>query len=79
MSASNSPPPAESTGVYFSGMVEIGEASVKMDASHRLAGQDLVFDVEFVEIMRVDLTGHYRPVAILRLGIVLWSFLGGRR
>lgn len=33
-------------------VVEIDGASVKVDANHPLAGQDLVFDVELVEIVR---------------------------
>ena len=31
-------------------VVDIGEAEVKLDANHPLAGQDLVFDVEIVAI-----------------------------
>lgn len=32
-------------------IVEIEEAAVKLDANHPLAGQDLVFDLELVEIV----------------------------
>ena len=31
-------------------VIEVDEASVTLDANHRLAGQDLVFDVELVAI-----------------------------
>ncbi len=31
-------------------IVEIGEESVMLDANHPLAGQDLIFDIELVEI-----------------------------
>ncbi|OIQ31796.1 MAG: peptidylprolyl isomerase [Alphaproteobacteria bacterium MedPE-SWcel] len=31
-------------------VVEVEEATVTLDANHRLAGQDLIFDVELVEI-----------------------------
>lgn len=33
-------------------VVELDEKSVKVDANHPLAGQDLVFDVELVEIVQ---------------------------
>ena len=33
-------------------VVEVNEASVTVDANHPLAGQDLVFDVELVDIVR---------------------------
>jgi peptidylprolyl isomerase len=33
-------------------VVEVDEQSVKIDANHPLAGQDLVFDVELVEIVK---------------------------
>jgi peptidylprolyl isomerase len=33
-------------------VVEVDEASVKIDANHPLAGQDLVFDVELLEIVQ---------------------------
>lgn len=33
-------------------VVEVGESIVKVDANHPLAGQDLVFDVELVEIVK---------------------------
>lgn len=32
-------------------VVEVGDAHIKVDANHPLAGQDLVFDVELVEIV----------------------------
>lgn len=32
-------------------VVESGEATVKVDANHPLAGQDLTFDIELVEIV----------------------------
>lgn len=31
-------------------IVEVGEAEVKLDANHPLAGQDLTFDVELIKI-----------------------------
>jgi peptidylprolyl isomerase len=33
-------------------VVEVDEESVKVDANHPLAGQDLVFDVELVDIVK---------------------------
>lgn len=33
-------------------VVEIDEVSVKVDANHPLAGQDLIFDVELVEVVK---------------------------
>jgi len=33
-------------------VVEVDDASVKLDGNHPLAGQDLVFDVELVEIVQ---------------------------
>lgn len=33
-------------------VVELDETSVKVDANHPLAGQDLVFDIELVEIVK---------------------------
>lgn len=33
-------------------VVELDETSVKVDANHPLAGQDLVFDVELVEVVK---------------------------
>ncbi|MBU1335481.1 MAG: peptidylprolyl isomerase [Devosia sp.] len=33
-------------------VVELDDSSVKVDANHPLAGQDLVFDVELVEIVK---------------------------
>ncbi len=33
-------------------VVELDESSVKVDANHPLAGQDLVFDVELVEVVK---------------------------
>ena len=33
-------------------VVEIDDSSVKVDANHPLAGQDLVFDVELIEIVK---------------------------
>ncbi len=33
-------------------VVEVNDASVTVDANHPLAGQDLVFDVELVDIVR---------------------------
>lgn len=39
-------------GVLPITVVEVNEQSVKVDANHPLAGQDLVFDVELVEIVQ---------------------------
>ncbi|QDZ10152.1 FKBP-type peptidyl-prolyl cis-trans isomerase [Devosia ginsengisoli] len=39
-------------GVLPITVVEVDEQSVKVDANHPLAGQDLVFDVELVEIVQ---------------------------
>ena len=33
-------------------VVEVDDATIKVDANHPLAGKDLVFDVELVEIVK---------------------------
>ena len=39
-------------GIFIVTITEVSETTIKIDANHPLAGQDLIFDIELIEIVK---------------------------